>query len=70
MQTGTIVKSNKSAKIRDSICAAGAPMSTAVAHGNTRSSGDGGATRTPHVGRKYGNMHNISYITGHLDRGI
>jgi hypothetical protein len=70
MQTGTIVKSNKSAKIRDSICAAGEPTSPAVVDDNTRSSGDGGATRTPHVGRKYGNMHNISYITGHLDRGI
>jgi len=70
MQTGTIVKSNNRAKIRDSICATGAPMSTAVAGGKTRSSGDRSVARTPHGGRKYGNMQNISYITAHLDRGI
>ncbi len=70
MQTDTIVKSNKSAKIRDSICTAGAPTSPAVVDGSTHCLGDRSVTRTPHVGRKYGNMQNISYITHHLDRGM
>jgi hypothetical protein len=70
MQTGTIVKSNKSAKIRDSICATGAPTSPAVVDGNPHCFCDRSVMRTPHGRRKYGNMQNISYITHHLDRGI